>query len=78
MSFGLLVAMYLLELSSFAGFFFSWADDSIDIILKHTLLVFKAGVQSVLNVLKQIKPQEYICSWTGGVPTNFTSGESNG
>ena len=54
--------MYLLELSSFAGFFFSWADDSIDIILKHTLLVFRAGVQSVLNVLKQIKPQEYICS----------------
>mgnify|MGYP006124109971 CR=1 FL=1 len=64
--------------SSLSGFFFSVADESIERMDKQTLLVLRAGVQSVSSVDKQMKPHEYTCSWIGGVPTNYTSGESNG
>ena len=58
MSFGLLVIMYELASSSLAGDLFSLADESIERTLMQTELVFKAGVQSVLNVERQMYPQE--------------------
>ena len=78
MSFGLLWIMYALELSSFGGLTFSVAEESIDKILMQTLLVLSAGVQSESRVLRQMYPQEYMCSCIGGVPLNITSGDSNG
>ena len=48
--------------SSLSGFFFSDADESIERMDRQTLLVLRAGVQSVSSVDKQIKPHEYTCS----------------
>ena len=50
--------MYLLLYSSFGGFIFFSAELSIDRIDMHTLLVFRAGVQSESSVDRQMKPQE--------------------
>ena len=58
MSFGLFPAIYLLDYSSLGGFLFSVADESIEMMLMQTLLVFSAGVQSESNVLRQMNPQE--------------------
>ena len=78
MSFGLLCFIYELACSSFGGDIFCVADDSMEMILMQTELVFKAGVQSLSRVLRQMQPQEQTCSCLGGVPMNITSGLSNG
>ena len=57
-SFGLLVFMYALASASFGGDCFLVAELIIEMMLMHTELVFKAGVQSVERVLRQIYPQE--------------------
>ena len=44
----------MLASASFGGDFFSVADESIDMILMHTELVFSAGVQSESRVLRQM------------------------
>ena len=56
MSFGLLLIIYLLACSSLGGLYFSVALDNIEMMLIQTLLVLRAGVQSLSKVLKQIYP----------------------
>lgn len=70
--------MYALLYSSFGGDYFSVAELSIDRMLMHTLLVLRAGVQSLSRVERQMYPHEYTCSCFGGVPINITSGDVNG
>ena len=47
-----------IHLETFAGFFFTFVEESIDKILKVTADTFKAGDQSVSSIDKHINPFE--------------------